>query len=394
MIRSPLELSAPANALSDDARLINQSVPINSESQIECFVSNGVACEAPGLGTGGRTGESEPFADVIAENVRIPGYQRRVLTGVIALIEQSRGGNPPRLSTRFTKQVEYCLPIPYRSRCWYFRRSLHVGSPGNSSFDPIFPRLTMKNDICPEREVLQQLIRGNFPEQDLQRWEEHLLHCSSCAKAAETLRERDELTAALKPTPPDDATPGRVVDLSSKLSSQRNTGEPADTIDSAQQYIDTTGNGHKSESSVRQLPEESAHILADPGQPGQIGQLGGYRILEVLGIGGMGIVYRAEDPKLKRPIALKVMKASIAASRTAKERFVREAQAAAGIDHDNIITIYQVGEENGVPFIAMRYLQGESLESRLRREKRWNRAKWLVLAARLQVVFRLRTGKA
>ena len=102
-------------------------------------------------------------------------------------------------------------------------------------------------------------------------------------------------------------------------------------------------------------------------QPDEIGRLGGYRILEVLGSGGMGVVYRAEDPSLKRLIAMKVMKPTVAANPEAKARFMKEAEATAAIEHDNIVTIYQVGEDNGIPFIAMQFLKGESLQARLNR---------------------------
>lgn len=109
---------------------------------------------------------------------------------------------------------------------------------------------------------------------------------------------------------------------------------------------------------------------ADQEQSVELGRLGDYRLIAVMGAGGMGIVYRAEDSKLKRAIALKVMRPEIAASETSRKRFLREAQSAARIDHENIVTIYQVDEDNGVPFIAMRYLNGETLKTKLRREGR------------------------
>src|SRR5262249_4714197 len=90
-------------------------------------------------------------------------------------------------------------------------------------------------------------------------------------------------------------------------------------------------------------------------------------VLEVLGAGGMGVVFKAEDPQLLRLVALKAMLPSLAASATARQRFLREAQAAAGIQHDNIVPIFDVGEDNGVPYLAMPFLRGESLESRLRK---------------------------
>jgi hypothetical protein len=84
----------------------------------------------------------------------------------------------------------------------------------------------------------------------------------------------------------------------------------------------------------------------------------------------MGVVFLAEDPQLKRLLAVKALKSTEATSAEARQRFLREAQAVAAISHDHVITIYQVGEANGVPFLAMPLLRGESLEERLQREGR------------------------
>lgn len=108
-------------------------------------------------------------------------------------------------------------------------------------------------------------------------------------------------------------------------------------------------------------------FLSPAEQPDELGRLGLYRILGVVGSGGMGVVFKAEDPDLARVVALKAMLPSLAASATARARFLREARAAAAIQHDHVVTIYQVGEDRGVPFIAMPFLRGESLETRLRR---------------------------
>jgi serine/threonine protein kinase len=102
---------------------------------------------------------------------------------------------------------------------------------------------------------------------------------------------------------------------------------------------------------------------------GELVRLGGYRILRMLGKGGMGVVYEAEDDALGRRVAVKVMKSEIAASPHARQRFLREARAAASIDSEYVCPIYVVGEANGVPFIAMPLLRGETLASRLAREK-------------------------
>jgi serine/threonine protein kinase len=114
-------------------------------------------------------------------------------------------------------------------------------------------------------------------------------------------------------------------------------------------------------------PPSDYPFLAPPEGPEEMGRLGNYRIRRVLGTGAMGILFEAQDLHLKRLVALKVMKPSLAAQADFHRRFLREAQLAAAIDHEHIVTIYQVGEDRGIPFLAMKLLQGESLEARLSR---------------------------
>jgi WD40 repeat protein/serine/threonine protein kinase len=117
-------------------------------------------------------------------------------------------------------------------------------------------------------------------------------------------------------------------------------------------------------------PQQSGFAFLSPPQgANEIGRLNGYRVLKLLGQGGMGVVFEAEDVRLKRRVALKVMKPEVAAKEEHRERFIREAQTAARVEHDFICPIYQVGEENGVPFIAMPFLKGEPLDARLKRQK-------------------------
>ena len=145
---------------------------------------------------------------------------------------------------------------------------------------------------------------------------------------------------------------------------------PRDTHDDA----DATGG-------VRGVPSsELTDFLAPPQSPGEIGRLGPYRVLKILGAGGMGVVFQAEDPSLQRLVALKAMLPTLAASASARERFLREARSAAAVEHDHIVAIYQVGEDRGVPFLAMPFLKGEPLDARLKREQRLPSAEVLRIA--------------
>lgn len=91
-----------------------------------------------------------------------------------------------------------------------------------------------------------------------------------------------------------------------------------------------------------------------------------YKILEKLGEGGMGVVYKAEDTKLDRIVALKFLPKHLLCNEDAKKRFVHEAKAASALDHTNIATIYEIDEAQGECFISMAYIEGKSLKELIR----------------------------
>jgi serine/threonine protein kinase len=99
-------------------------------------------------------------------------------------------------------------------------------------------------------------------------------------------------------------------------------------------------------------------------------RLGPYEIVSLLGAGGMGEVYRAQDTRLERTVAIKVLAGSLAADPDLRARFEREARAISQLTHPNICTLYDVGSQDGVEFLVMEYLEGETLADRLAGTKR------------------------
>src|SRR5215212_11336900 len=91
-----------------------------------------------------------------------------------------------------------------------------------------------------------------------------------------------------------------------------------------------------------------------------------YRIIEPIGAGGMGAVYKAFDSKLQRVVALKLLPAEYVSQPDRRRRFFQEARAASALNHPHIRTIYEVGEDDGKPYIAMEYVQGETLRTKIK----------------------------
>src|SRR5438067_11493155 len=98
-------------------------------------------------------------------------------------------------------------------------------------------------------------------------------------------------------------------------------------------------------------------------------KLGRYEIRSLLGAGGMGEVYLAEDTRLHRKVALKVLPADVASNQDRMRRFNQEATAAAALNHPHVAHIYEIGESDGVNFIAMEYIDGETLREKIHRDK-------------------------
>jgi len=214
---------------------------------------------------------------------------------------------------------------------------------------------------------LREYLLGRMSEPTAAAVETHVASCPECRKLLPTIWAEDDFVAdfrdqAGRPQPKNallDRLAGDLYGLLRSLPTDRNVTPPA-----AAEATPAPG-GLTAENA-----EDVRSLLAPPREPDELGRLGEYRVLKVLGSGGMGVVFLAEDTRLRRRVALKAMKPALAANAQARQRFLREAQLTASLTHDHVVAVHQVGEEKGVPFLAMPLVQGESLDARLKREGR------------------------
>lgn len=199
---------------------------------------------------------------------------------------------------------------------------------------------------CLDAAVLENYARGALPEAASEEVERHLLECETCYLNLRRHEPADVLIDTLR---------------RSRTSSLMTNEAHAALVERV--TIDVCR--FKPALAAGSDDEPSLAFLAPAQQADELGRLGGYRILRQLGAGGMGMVFLAEDSVLHRRVALKTILPRWTNNSAAKERFLREARAAAAIEHENIIAIHQVGEEGGVPFLAMPFLQGVPLDSYL-----------------------------
>lgn len=216
---------------------------------------------------------------------------------------------------------------------------------------------------CPEPKLLQQLLLGRLSEEAADGLERHVEQCDRCSRLLPSLSAEDTLVQTMRARervswqPRDQST---IQDLLPRLRALRPAG--ASALDS------TPGGPSQEKNDLRSTKVAALDFLRPPQAAGELGRLGPYRVLNVLGAGGMGVVFLAEDPQLQRTVALKVMRPEAAKKAYASERFLREARATAKIEHDHIVTIFQVGEDHGIPYLAMQLLQGMSLHDFIKKK--------------------------
>jgi hypothetical protein len=201
---------------------------------------------------------------------------------------------------------------------------------------------------CPDTTDFQHLLDELLPQERQAALKGHLETCAGCRQALEALAGGGELAgAAARHLGRPSAKPGVALRrVMNELCGLRREVTPAahdSNVDTALDFLD---------------PPES---------PGHVGRLGRYEVIRVIGWGGMGVVLEAQDARLRRTVAIKVIAPALAANAEAHKRFLHEAQAVAAVRHEHVITIHAVEEMKGLPYLVMEYVPGLSLKERIKR---------------------------
>jgi serine/threonine-protein kinase len=190
--------------------------------------------------------------------------------------------------------------------------------------------MTIRASTCAPQRV-KDFLAGTLGDYELRVFEQHLDTCAKCRA------ELDRQTAS----------PAEWTELQSSLS---DGDEPA---------------GYESRESLRSELETYRKLLGPSDDPRMVGRIGTYEILGLLGRGGMGIVFKGFDSSLNRYVAIKLLAPLYLASGAAKQRFVREARSSAAVLHENVVGIHAISEWQGVPYLVMTFVRGESLQKRI-----------------------------
>lgn len=200
----------------------------------------------------------------------------------------------------------------------------------------------MKQNLC-DHHRLTAFLNDDLSDLEIKHLTLHLDACSDCSQRLEQLA----------------APAGRWNDVKINLSNGYRQRQPSEIKPWASNTPTST---------VPFTVQQIGRMLNPTDNPNSLGRLGSYEVIGVVGSGAMGTVLKAVDPTLDRVVALKVMNPTLAGCGTARNRFAREAKAAAGVLHPNIIAIHGVDSDRELPFLVMPYVAGESLQQRLDRE--------------------------
>jgi serine/threonine protein kinase len=208
---------------------------------------------------------------------------------------------------------------------------------------------------CPAAQELQRLVDGSLPAERQEECLPHIDHCTGCQQKLEDI-----------------ATDG--TNLSQVIQHLHEAQPMATSAYWPALHAITEGALAQTQDAVGTVRTRdlSLKFLRPATDPAYLGRIGHFDVMRVLGRGGMGVVLEAFDSHLQRNVALKVLDPDLSNDDTAKQRFCREARAAASITHENVVAVHQVQKAEGgaLPFMVMQLISGETLEQRLAREKK------------------------
>ncbi len=202
---------------------------------------------------------------------------------------------------------------------------------------------------CPTSDRLLLLLEDDQQERIANDLVEHLSRCRTCQDALEA------------------AAVGRTSWLTGALACGLAADEQPPELQRAISELKITSAASGTTWPAHGPSQSPLDFLSATDHPGAIGAVGPYPILQVVGQGGMGIVLKARDLALERIVALKVLAPQLAANGTARQRFSREARAAAAVAHEHVVGIHAVAEANGLPYLVMEYIAGVSLQQKIDR---------------------------
>ena len=209
----------------------------------------------------------------------------------------------------------------------------------------------ISNPECPEKSKLVDYLLGKLPAPETQTCEGHIAQCDLCEETIRGLNINDTLDELTREALSDDHP-------------QSDSEVVQQLLGAVREIPKSNCQGHD-RFTLERSSEITRHLTPSENS-GDIGRIGHYRITDLLGAGSTGVVYQAIDEKLDREVALKILRPSLGS--VAQNRFLAEAKSAAAVDHENVITIYEVGEDDKLAFMAMQLLPGETLDARLQRE--------------------------
>ncbi len=241
---------------------------------------------------------------------------------------------------------------------------------------------------CPKESVLVEYAQGTLDPQQAEHVKSHLDGCEPCTDALEWIQShRIPATGDESAIGSGASSLGR----SAARSVERDGPSTASAVfpdPSMTRELDQEGpESHDYKLSDVTASEHRARfdfsILGPPSNPESLGRLRNYEVLGVVGHGGMGLVFKAFDEQLRRTVAIKMPTRELAANPTARRRFIREARAAAAVNHPNVVIIHAVEEQENSPFLVMEFISGKSLRERLHDKDRLEPLEVIRLAAQI-----------